>query len=267
MSQAVRIDKKAVAGSFGRAAADYDRHASLQRQVADRLLDQLPGGLAAPAAILDIGSGTGYCTEKLAARFPGGAFCSLDLSPPMLRYARSRHPGRDVGYVCGDAERLPFNENAFDLLVSSLAIQWCADLPALFAELRRVARPGARCLLSTFGPDTLRELREAWAAVDAHVHVNRFSAVDEILTALKAQGIGGARLEDERRILHYPDFAALGAELKAIGARNRNPGQPPGLTGRRRLQQLRECFERDLVPGRGVPVTWQVLYLDFRIDE
>src|SRR5690606_1980579 len=152
------------------------------------------------------------------------------------------HASPAMDYVCGDAEALPFADASFDLVVSSLAIQWCEDLDALFAELRRVARPGARCLLSTFGPHTLRELREAWASVDGHVHVNRFHGRAEIAAALHAHGLS-ADIEEEERVLHYDDFAALGRELKAIGASNRNARQPPGLTGRRRMQRLRENFE------------------------
>lgn len=268
MSQAFHLDKKAVADSFGRAASNYDRYALLQREVADRLLSGLDSGSTMPAVAdaLDLGCGTGYCLGGLGRRVPTAALTGLDISAPMLRVARARQ-GPRMRYVCGDAETLPFASDAFDLVVSSLAIQWCADLPALFAELRRVARPGARLLLSTFGPRTLRELRRAWAGIDSHVHVNRFQTRAEIEAALRANGLHDAVVSEEERVLHYAGFSALGRELKAIGARNRNAGQPPGLTGRRRLERLRDNFEQERVDGLGVPVTWHLYYLDCRVNK
>ena len=257
------IDKRSVAGSFGRAAASYDAHAALQRQVADRLLDGLAPS-AAPLRILDLGSGTGYCGARLRERFPAAQLVALDLSPAMLRQAMDRRPGGGIQPICADAEALPFTAHSFDLVVSSLTMQWCAE-ERLLRELGRAARPGARCLLSTFGPATLRELKAAWAQVDDYVHVNEFRGAAALERELRQAGFSGAALRPETQRRHYGSLRDLGAELKAIGAHNMNRGQPPGLTGRGRLRRLQEAFERGRVAGLGIPVTWEVFYLDLTV--
>lgn len=261
MSPLPAIDKKAISLSFGRAAPAYDRHASLQRQVADGLLAALPVSDALDS-ILDLGSGTGYCARHLAARFPAAQVVGLDISGPMLRVSREKHAGVPILHVCGDAEALPLAGQSVDLLVSSLAIQWCGNLDALFREIRRVLRPGGSARLSTFGPQTLRELRAAWARVDGHVHVNDFQDARRLQAAALRQGFDRLSLREENRTVHYLDLQALARELKAIGARNLNAGQPRGLTGRGRLEALRRHFQQGLVPALGVPVTWQVFYID-----
>src|SRR5690606_3400762 len=154
-----------IARHFGAAAPHYDQHARLQRDVADRLSAFLPQQLNAEV-VLDLGCGTGYCSERLRRRLPDSHLLCLDLALPMLK--RSALRGVEGSLVCADAVALPFPGSSVDLLFSSLAIQWCEDLPQLFAEVRRVLRPGGLALFSTFGPATLQELREAWAEVDVH---------------------------------------------------------------------------------------------------
>ena len=257
------IDKRSVAGSFGRAAASYDAHAALQREVADRLLEGLAPS-AAPLRILDLGSGTGYCSGRLRERFPAAELVALDLSPAMLRHAGASRPGCGALPVCADAEVLPFAAASFDLVVSSLTMQWCAE-SRLLRELRRAARPGARCLLSTFGPATLQELKAAWAQVDGYVHVNEFRGPAALQHALGQAGFSGAGFRREAQCRYYRDLRELGAELKAIGAHNMNRGQPPGLTGRGRMRRLQESFESGRAGNLGIPVTWEIFYLDLKV--
>nr|WP_255771970.1 malonyl-ACP O-methyltransferase BioC [Microbulbifer guangxiensis] len=250
--------KQAVARSFGRAAADYDAAAHLQRAVCRHLLASLPEGTE-PRRILDLGSGTGYGSELLRQRFPFAEIIALDLAEGMLAYARERRPAAD-GYIAADAEQLPLADDSFDLVFSSMALQWCYRLPQLFAELQRVVAPGGRLLVSTLGPGTLRELKAAWASVDDGVHVNRFLSADEWSAAARAAGLGGIRGVEER-VLHYATAVELMRDLKRIGAHNVNRGAGRGLTGRDRLRRLSRAYE----PWRtatGLPASYEVIYLD-----
>ncbi len=184
------IDKRDVQASFGRAAADYDRVAVLQREVGERLLKRLDAIRVAPERVLDLGTGTGYIARALLKRYRGARVVALDIAPPMLAQAR-RCAGwwRRPRFVCGDIERLPFAEHSVDMLLSNLTLQWCNSLDAVFAEFRRVLRPGGTLLFTTFGPDTLRELRASWAAADAHTHVNRFLDIRDVGDALVRAGL------------------------------------------------------------------------------
>jgi len=256
-------DKMKVARSFGRAAPDYDRFARLQRDVADTLLAlDLP---ETAEDILDLGSGTGYCTRLLGSRYPQSAIASLDLSEGMLRHSMA-HEVLDgaggSGYVCGDAEVLPFRKESFDLVVSSLTIQWCQTPEKVFAELYRVMKPGARALVSTLVEGTLQELKASWQQVDGYVHVNRFLGLTDLIAALGEIPFSSCDWHNSREIYFYESLSALTRELKGIGANNHNDGQARGLTGRKKLQILKQTFEAQYQAGKGIPVTYDLVLIE-----
>lgn len=254
--------RPAIARAFGQAATGYDGHAALQREVADALLAQRAAGTR--HRLLDLGCGTGYCAAQLRAAYPAAALYGLDLARPMLRVAGSRGID-DLALVCADAARLPFADATFDLLVSSLTIQWCPDTTALFSDLFRVLRPGAQALLSTFAPGTLRELRTAWAAADAGVHVNTFLPPQALVIAATQAGFR-VDLRRECRVRYYPSLRVLALDLKGIGAHTLHAGRRRGLTTPTAFRQAEEAFASTEVPGRGIPVSWELCYLDLRRD-
>lgn len=254
------IEKRAIAGSFGKAASSYDEYAQLQRRIADTLFSHLSPD-DSKRRVLDLGSGTGYCSNRLRLFFPQADIVSLDISLSMLDYAKNKKKLNINQYVCADAEELPFSDHSFDLVFSSLAIQWCKSYSKLFSELRRVSTVGSSCYLSTFGPDTLQELREAWAKVDSYVHVNKFEESSSLHRKVQEQSFSGLRLNKEILTNYYDDLFALSTELKAIGAHNMNKGQARGLTGKTKLAALKKAFEADRVSHKGIPVSYQIYYL------
>jgi malonyl-CoA O-methyltransferase len=249
-----------IARSFGEAAARYDEHAALQREVADRLLSRTAS--TAPHLVLDLGCGTGYCASKLGAKFPDAQLLALDLALPMLQMSAAR-TAHFLPLLCADLHSLPLRDAIADLAACSLALQWCGDLPRIFCELARVLRGGGQALLSTFGPATLCELRAAWSAVDQHVHVNGFT--DAALLQRAAANAGFAvSIERELLTRHYVSLRALARELKGIGAHNMNAARPQGLTPRAAFARAEQEFARGHVAGFGIPVTWELYYLDLR---
>jgi malonyl-CoA O-methyltransferase len=259
MNFADAIPRAHIARSFGQAAARYDAFAGLQRAVADRLLSMLD--TSTPARVIDIGCGTGYCSAQLAARFPDAELLALDLAVPMLNATAARVPPQ-TALLCADMNVLPLQTGCVDLAVSSLALQWSNEPQRMFAELWRTLRPGGRALLSTFGPATLNELRAAWRNVDAHVHVNRFPELSRLQQAAHACGFTVAILRDVQ-LRHYPSLRALARELKGIGAHNMNHAAARGLTPRAAFARAEHEFNKGLT-GQGVPVTWELYYLDLR---
>lgn len=255
-----RIDKRQLRASFGRAAGDYDRVAVLQREVGGRLLQRLDAMRIEPAQILDLGTGTGHIARALLKRYRGARVVALDIAEGMLAQARHRSGWwRKPRFVCGDIERLPLADHCADLLLSNLTLQWCNDLDATFAEFRRVLRPGGALLFTTFGPDTLRELRTSWAAADGHSHVNRFLDMHDVGDALLRAGLSDPVLDVEKFTLTYPDLQGLLHDLKTLGAHNVTAGRARGLTGRGRWRVVRETYEgfrsEDLLPA-----TYEVIY-------
>lgn len=255
---ASRLDKAAIAGSFSRAASGYDSVACLQRDVGQRLLQRLDAVAGPVASVLDLGCGTGYFLPDLARRFPGAHYIGLDIATGMLAYAR-RERGRDGCWVAGDAEQLPLAAGSVDLVFSSLAIQWCQQPEALFAELARVLRPGGTCVFSTLGPATLNELRSAWAAVDSHSHVNEFLPAGALERASAGTAGLGLQLEREGFCMYYQRVRELFDELKTLGAHNVDRNRPAGLGGRRLLGGMMQAYERFREEGR-LPASYEVYF-------
>lgn len=233
-----------------------------------------------PLAILDAGCGTGAAQATLGTRFPRAQRVALDLAWPMLAELRARQPepksssllGRiasrlrgaesganDVGCVCGDIGQLPFAPASFDLVWSNFALQWIDDLPSAFAEFGRVLRVGGLLSFTTFGPDTLQELRAAFTGVDRHTHVSRFVDMHDIGDLLVRAGFADPVLDVEMMTLTYGDGMALMRDLRAIGATNATQGRPRGLTGRRRWQRTLAALEAMQRDGR-IPTTFEVIY-------
>ena len=266
---AMGIDKRLMRRAFERAAPSYDAAALLQRTVGQRLLERLDLVKLAPALILDAGSGTGVGSRALARRYPAARVIGLDIAPAMLQVARQgdpwwrRHvpflPGSAPCYVGGDLEHLPLPTSSVQLLCSNLALQWCNDLPAAFAEFQRVLAPGGLLMFTTFGPDTLRELRQAFAGLDGHTHVNRFSDMHDIGDQLSYAGFSAPVMDMEFLTLTYPDLNGLLRELKALGAHNVTRGRGHGLMGRHKWRAMLNNYERLRHEGR-LPATYEVIY-------
>lgn len=258
-------DKGAVRRSFGRAAKTYDRNNVLQCEVGLRLLKHLEPIRLAPKRIVDIGCGTGIFFEKLGEAFPGAELVGVDFARPMLAQARRRTPAwkrwfgaRAPHLVCGDAERLPLAAGSVQFAFSNLALQWCRP-EMVFAEAARVLEVGGLFMFSTFGPDTLRELRTAFADVDGHEHVNTFIDMHDLGDQLVLAGFADPVMEMEMITLEYACVEAIARDLKAIGARNAQPDRPRGLSGRSRWKRVIDNYERHRKDGI-LPASYEVIY-------
>lgn len=254
------FDTAQVRRAFGRAASAYEAHAVLQDEARQRLQERLDDITLTPARILDVGSGTGRGTASLRKRYPQAQTIALDLAMPMLRTA-SRHRTwlRPFARVCADAEALPVADASIDLLHSNLCLQWCGTLDAVFDGFRRIMRPKGLLLFSTFGPQTLHELRSAFAEVDAAPHVSRFLDIHQIGDAMLAAGFRDPVLERDTFTLTYPDLRSLMRELRAIGATNADHERTRTLTGKMRLQRAADAYESFRENGQ-LPATYEVVY-------
>lgn len=264
--------KRAIRRSFERAASGYDASALLQQEVARRLAERLEPVRLAPARILDAGCGTGYAFPLLSHRFPDAELLGLDLAHAMLVRAGARQPTASLldrllpalrrkapRLVCGDLEAPPLASDSVDVIWSNLALQWLDEPEQVFRGLRRVLRPGGLLIFSTFGPDTLRELRAAFAGLDEHGHVNRFIDMHDLGDALLHAGYANPVMEMEYLTLTYADLKACLGDLKGIGAHTVLGPRRQGMMGKsewRRLEDNYEAFRRD---GR-LPATFEVVY-------
>ena len=260
MNEPFDIDRRRVRRSFAHAAHSYDAAAVLQARVRDELLQRLDVVRLEPAVVLDLGAGTGHASLALKRRFRSSQVVALDLAEGMLREAGRRQTLlRRFRRVCGHAAQLPLRDASVDLVFSNLMLQWCTDPDAVFRECRRVLRPGGLLTFTTFGPDTLVELRRAWAAADHHTHVNRFIDMHDLGDALLRAGLVEPVMDVERYTLTYAEVRDLMLDLKAIGAHNANAGRARGLTGKGALARMTAAYEAVRRDGR-LPATHEVVF-------
>jgi len=261
--------KHLVADSFGRAAAQYDDVAVLQRQTADELLERLDFVKIKPQMIVDLGVGTGRNLSLLSQRYPNAQLIAVDIATGMLKQARQRYreqqglkrwlpTAKKPYYLTGDAEELPLADNSVDFIFANLALQWC-DPRTSFAEIQRILKPDGLVVFTTLGPDTLHELRQSWATVDDYPHVNMFYDMHDVGEAMTEAGLTDIVLDADRYTLAYSTAMDLMKDLKILGARNVNNQRRRGLTGKKTLasvQQAYETFRKDDV----LPATYEVVF-------
>ena len=216
-----RLDKNSVKKFFNRAAKSYDNAAILQEEVQKRLLQRLDYIRHQPETVIDVGCGTGLGIRHLQKTYRGARVVGIDLAHEMLMHSRThqRWLSRER-LVTADMEQMPIVDRAFDMVYSSLALQWCNDLPGTLREFARISRPGALLLFSSFGPATLTELAASWQQLDEYPHVHRFIDMHDVGDIMLGSGFAQPVVDAETIRLEYDSFRALLDDLKNLGAIN-----------------------------------------------
>lgn len=256
--------RQRIRAAFEQAAARYDEAAVLQREVGTRLLERLQLMKIAPRHILEAGSGTGFCTTQLAAPYPQARLLAVDLAHGMLCRARQRFGWwqklrQQPAFLCADAHALPLADASVDLVFSNLVLQWCAEPEQVFAEFHRVLRPGGLLLFSSFGPDTLKELRQAWRAVDDRRHVNDFIDMHDLGDSLLHTGFTDPVMDREDLVVTYHDVRTLLDDLKTIGANRVARDRASGLTGKNKFRAMLDAYEQYRHNGL-LPASYEIVY-------
>lgn len=270
MTETFYTEKASVRASFERAAASYDSAAVLQREVSDRMCLRLDYIKNRPQVLLDAGSGTGYGANQLRSRYPSARVVELDFALAMLKVSRVKqkrsdgllkklfHPGMPW-QVVADAEYIPLADSSVDMIWSSLTIQWINVPDSVLAEFFRVLKPEGMLMFSTLGPDTLHELRSAFAGVDSSTHVNQFIDMHDVGDALMRIGFAQPVMDMEKIVLTYDSARDVMSDLKSIGAHNATSGRGRGLMGKNAWKQVETTYETLRENGR-LPATYEVLY-------
>ena len=257
---ATTFDVARVGRYFNRIAATYEQHDWLQREVATRTLERLDGIRLQPKQILDLGAGYGRDARALAKRYRGATVVQLDLAHSMLLQSRRRGPRwrSPHRYVCGDLTRLPLADASVDLVYSCFALQWCSAHTDAIREMRRVLRPGGLLVIAMPGPDTLTQLREAFATFSPHTHVSPFPDMHDLGDLFTGSGFADPVMECERLTIEYNDVDRLLSELRQGGSVNATVNRPRALRGRGYLASLNAACDAFRHNGK-LPVSVELI--------
>ncbi len=265
----VLLDAKAVRHTFGRAAQCGDAACALAREVAGRMAERLDYVRLDPAWILDAGCGTAPASGLLSTRYPRARHLALDSSLPVLRWTKTgestasrlkRFLGRRAReWVCADTSALPIAEASVDMVWSNLALLSAQDAERSFREFHRVLDAGGLLMFSTYGPDTLKELRSAFAAADDYPHVHAFADMHDLGDLLVASGFAAPVMDMEKITCTYATPEQLIAELRHSGQTNALSGRRRVLTGRTRWHSMLAAYPREPEGGR-IAATFEIVY-------
>ena len=261
------IDRNQVRTAFDRHADEYDSYAWVQRRVVERLLTFLKQGDPAPRSVLDIGCGTGMLLRGMTELFPTATLAGIDLAPGMVTATRSALAGRaGTEVLAGDAERLPFPEGSFGLVVSTSTFQWLENHDTAFSEAYRVLTPGGFFRFALFGARTLHELKESYrSALTCHDRetgdrTHRFLASPAVASSLERAGFSGCRVWTEDEVEHHQDVPTLLRSLKKIGAGNASPNHAKSLAERRVMLTMMQLYKENFGRDGTIPATYEVIY-------
>jgi malonyl-CoA O-methyltransferase len=234
-------EKRAARRAFER-ARDFEAASFIHDEARTRLLGRLDLLRLEPKIVVDLGCATGRGANALAARYPAADVLAVDSSAAMLR-AAAAGAAPSVAVLGGDAEAWPLRAHSADLVLASLVLPWCRP-ERLFAEAARVLTEGGALLFATVGPDSLQEVRTAFAAVDEHIHVHAAFDMHDLGDLALAAGLKELVLDVDRLEVTYTHVAALARDLRAAGAVNVALGRRRALTGRRRWGRFVERLPR-----------------------
>jgi malonyl-CoA O-methyltransferase len=241
-----------VRSAFNKASNDYNDHAFLQKEIALRLDEKLNVISSHSTVVLDLGAGTGLLSQQLSKRFPNSKIIALDFAQNSLKN------NQIADKICADANHLPLADNSVDIIISSLMMQWCPDLKQLFSEIHRVLKNDGLILFSTFGPDTLKELKKSWSVVDNETHVNTFTDMHDIGDKMLGAGFQSPVMEMEKLTLTYQSVIDLLKDLKAIGAQTVG-SRSKALMGKDKFKLMNQMYESYRTEGK-LPATYEVIY-------
>ncbi|AZG12678.1 methyltransferase domain-containing protein [Cupriavidus pauculus] len=257
--------------AFDRRSPRFGQLDFLLGEIGQRMQERMEVVRLAPRRALDIGCGHGQGLAGLRARFPDAQIAGLDISGAMLQQAGQRDPQRRPGWigrllgkrpmfdlVQGDLATLPFAPASFDLLWSNLALHWHPEPHRVFPEWHRVSADDGLVMFSLFGPDTLKELRAAFAEVDLDAHTLRFVDMHDIGDMLVHSGWSTPVMDMETLTITYETPEKLLREVQAFGGMRR-PGAA-GLRGRRWHRAVLAALDRLRNPDGVIPLTFEIVY-------
>lgn len=250
------LDLRRAKAIFNKTAMSYTEAAIVPREIGARLLARLSFIQCAPETIVELGSGCGTLLSGLQQQYPNSSLIGIDIAWARNQLAKKANHS----VITADFQQLPLADHSVDLLISNLAFHHCLDLVPVFAEIHRVLKPDGILLFATFGPDTLQQLRKAFASADKMKHVLPFYDLHDIGDLLLHQGFKDPVTDAERLTVEYTKLENLFADLQAMGETNSLAERRKTLTGKKRWHTMLNSLEHSRNPQGNLPISFEISY-------
>ncbi|XP_069643654.1 arginine-hydroxylase NDUFAF5, mitochondrial isoform X2 [Haliaeetus albicilla] len=220
----------------------------LREEVGGRIADRVFDITRTFPLALDLGSGRGYIARHLTKKN------AVKSEIPMVS-------------VVADEECLPFKEDTFDLVVSSLSLHWVNDLPRAFREIHQALKPDGVFIGAMFGGDTLYELRCSLQLAELEreggfsPHVSPFTAVSDLGHLLSRAGFNTLTVDTDEIQVNYPGLFEIMEDLQGMGESNCSWNRKP-LLHRETMLAAAAIYQEMYGNSDGsVPATFQIYYM------
>ncbi len=269
------LDKKLVTLRFSKNAKHYDKYASIQRKMADHLVRFSGLNRLSPRNILDVGSGTGFLTEKLLDLFPHASITALDIASGMIEVSKKKlGTKKNLKFVCGDAEIIDFSPSSYDLIASNATFQWFNNLSRTLKKLWDALSCGGVLCFSTFGSKTFNELHRSYEVVSnkfpsgSSIRIGQeFYSPLQIKTMLRGLCASDLEIKFEELVeyVYFDSAVDFFESIRKIGASNSTCGckyRSPAL-----IRELINVYERDYNRDDKIYATYHCLYFSVKKPE
>lgn len=234
-SQQYFVDARVVRRAANRCSPiGGDNRAEVCNAIAQSLFERLDLLKEVPDRVLVLGCGRGFELQQVQKRYPRALVVGADLADLQLaRIGRTRRFWQAAKpLLCFDpAQSFPLADQCFDLVIANLVLPWIFPADTFARELNRILTPNGGFFLSTAGPDTLIELRQAWTMIDDHVHLNAMPDMHDIGDLLVGAGVADPVVDVERLAVKYANADALLTEMRGLGYVCALAGRRAGLFG------------------------------------
>lgn len=266
MKEAFELNQRSLRLSRQRAANHYDKAAFIAREVGERMFSRLAYIKSHPHTILDLGAATGFFSHKLLKHYEAKHIIAIDNSPKLLQQAIEKQHGwkrwfcpKQLFALCADTDQLPLSAQSVDMIWANLSLLWHATPDQTLAECYRLLPAGGLLMFSTFGPDTLKELRRAFRGIDHYQHVHDFIDMHDIGDALIREGFSAPVMDMEYLTVTYSSPQDIFWDLRHSAMNNMSANRRPGLMGCKAWQQMLNQYELSRQNDE-LPVTFEIIY-------
>ncbi|NGP76242.1 methyltransferase domain-containing protein [Balneolaceae bacterium YR4-1] len=252
-----------IAESFGSSVTDYNEHATVQKEVANRLIASLKPwrDILPPGPILEVGCGTGFVTNGIVDLYPKREKVITDLSEEMVDFCRDRfQSAKNISFQQLDAEQLQTEEPKYGMTVCGFAAQWFKDPALTLGKLMEATRPGGLLLASFPGNESFPEWKKCCEDLGLPFTGNDLPDTEEIVIKMSTGPVQVDYYEDTVTE-SYPSALHFFRHLKNIGAGTHRKGR--SLTPSEMKMLIRHWDSQN---EEDITVSYHVVFLAVKRD-